>query len=71
MIKSIKFYNDVSGPMINFLINTLEARRSLEFLNYIRETRMIPPLLSAVRLHSLIAERKQYPIMYNDFFIQQ
>lgn len=65
------FINDISSAKIHFLINTLEARRSLEYLNYIKETRMIPPLLTTLRLHSLLNERRKYPIMYNEFFIQQ
>jgi hypothetical protein len=69
--KNVAFIRDVSSSLINFLISILEARRSLEYLNYVRETKMIPPLLTAMRLHSLIEERKKHPIIYNEFFIKE
>jgi hypothetical protein len=65
------FSDNLSSSEVEFLICLLEARRSMEYLKYVRETKMLPPLLSAIRLHSLVAERKRSPIMYNDFFIQQ
>lgn len=65
------FTNDISSARVGFLINVLEARKSLEYLNYIRETKMIPPLLSAIRLHSLISERERHHIIYNEFFIAE
>ena len=49
----------------------MEARRSLEYLHYIRETKMVSPLISAIKLHSLLSERKKYYIIYNEFFIYQ
>jgi hypothetical protein len=57
--------------MVGFLTDLLESRRSFEYLEYIRETKMIPPLLAARRLDSLLEERRKYSIMYNKFFIQQ